>query len=79
METAGKRSPLSYNDKKELLASYDRLPKMSKNEAAKMLKVPSTTLCKILKNREEIECSTVQGTRKRMRTGKDEMVEKAVV
>jgi len=48
---AGKRSALSYNDKKELL----------------------------LKKREEIECSTVQGTRKRMGTGKDEMVEKAVV
>ena len=76
-----KRRDLSLSEKIDLLKKYDDLPKMGQREAANKLGVPQSSLCKILKNRYDVEVSFVdneQTSRKRKRCGKDEEVENAL-
>ena len=53
-----KRIGLSIEKKKDILKKYDKLPKMSQQSAANMLKIPRGTLRKILNKRGEIMAST---------------------
>jgi len=46
-------------EKVDILNRYDKLPKMSQRNAAVQLKVSQPLLCKILKNREDIEKSAL--------------------
>jgi hypothetical protein len=69
---------LAISDLKEC---YDKLPKMSQCSAAVRLKISQPLLCKILKNRSDIETSarTNENTdRKRAHLGKDSQVESAL-
>lgn len=50
-----KRRDLSLKSKINLLECYDKLPKMSQRNAAVQLKISQPLLCKLLKNRVEIE------------------------
>uniref|UniRef100_H3A5L0 HTH CENPB-type domain-containing protein n=1 Tax=Latimeria chalumnae TaxID=7897 RepID=H3A5L0_LATCH len=74
---AGKRKTLSADEKRHLLESYDSLPKTSQRDAAQKLGIPQPTLSKILKDRESIIQN--EGDRKRMRSGKEPMVEAALI
>lgn len=76
-----KRNDLSLKEKVEILQMYDKLPKMSQRNAAAQLKVSQPLLCKLLKNREDIEkkCSSNENPNaKRNRSGKDKEVETAL-
>lgn len=77
-----KRRDLSEREKADLLKSYDDLPqKMSQRAAADKLGISQPLLCKLLKNRNEIESSLMNNenaSRKRKRCGKDEDVEQAL-
>jgi hypothetical protein len=80
-EAIKNRKDLSLQDKQIILECYDRLPKMSQRSAAVLLKISQPLLCKILKNRSDIENSvlTSENTdRKRARSGKDSQVESAL-
>jgi len=64
-----------------ILENYDQLPKMSQRNAAMVLKISQPLLCKILKNRLDIESEAMQNenpSRKRKRAGKDGEVELAL-
>ena len=70
----------SLREKAEILQLYDKLPKMNQRNAAVQLKIPQLLLCKLLKNREDIEkkCTLDENPNaKRNRCGKDQDVETA--
>lgn len=76
-----KRRDLSTSEKNELLKRYDSFGKISQREAAAKLEISQPLLCKILKNRYEIEVASLNNentNRKRKRCGKDEEVEKTL-
>lgn len=76
-----KRRDLTVRDKFNLLQKYDALPKMSQSQAANVLGISQPLLCKLLKQRYDIEKSVENNesvTRKRKRCGKDEDVERAL-
>jgi hypothetical protein len=50
---------LSLQEKQRILECYDKLPKMSQRSAAVRLKISQPLLCKILKNRSDIETSAL--------------------
>ena len=80
-EASKKRKDLSLQVKQGILECCDKLPKMSQHSAAVHLKISQPLLCKILKNRSNIETSalTSENTdRKRARSGKDSQVEAAL-
>ncbi|XP_067134723.1 tigger transposable element-derived protein 4-like [Centruroides vittatus] len=80
-ETKKKRKDLSLKEKQEILQRYDKLPTMSQRKAAAQLKISQPLLCKILKNRTNIELSAVRNEnviRKRNRTSKYSQVELAL-
>jgi hypothetical protein len=54
-EASKKRKDLSLQEKQRILECYDKLPKMSQRSAAVRLRI--SHLCKILKNRSDIETS----------------------
>lgn len=75
---SGKRIDLSIEDKMDILKRYDDLPKCSQRKAALILCISQPTLCKILKDRYDIENhekSNMPMTRKRKRAGKYVQVE----
>lgn len=76
-----KRVDLSVNEKQRILEAYDKLPKMSQRSAAIYLKVLQPLLCKLIKNRADIETARLTNAnmnRKRARSGKDGQVESAL-
>ena len=73
-----KRISLSIERKKNIIESYDALPKMSQGSAADMLKIPRASLRLILSNRETIMASD-NSDMKRLRVGKDVMVENCLI
>lgn len=76
-----KRNDLSVQDKIKLLKRYDELPKTSQREAAIKLDVSQPFLCKLLKNRYDIEVSSTQNEqrgRKRKRSGQNNDVDQAL-
>lgn len=76
-----KRQDLSVKQKCDLLKSYDVLPKISLRDAAARLNVSHCTLNRILKNRSNIERAIIDNesdSRKRKRSGKEEVVDKAL-
>jgi hypothetical protein len=58
-EASKKRKDLSLQGKRIILEYYDKLPKMSQRSAAVLLKISQPLLCKILKNRSDIETSAL--------------------
>jgi len=72
-----KRRDTTSDEKKALLLAYDALPKLWQRDAAARLGISQSALVSLLKNREDI--MSREGDRKRARTGKDPLVEKAVV
>ena len=80
-EEKKKRIDLSLQEKRTILERYDKLPKMSQQNVAVHLKISQPLLCKILKNRSNIETSQISNQnmdRKRERSGKDKQVESAL-
>jgi len=80
-EASKKRKDLSLQEKQSILESYDKLPKMSQRSAAVHLKISQPFLCKILKNKSDVETSALTNEntdRKRARSGKDSQVESAL-
>lgn len=80
-EEKKKRMDLSLQEKQKILEIYDKLPKMSQRNAAAHLKISQPFLCKILKNRSNIEIAHISNKnmkRKRERSGKDNQVESAL-
>jgi hypothetical protein len=80
-EASKKRKDLSLQEKQRILECYENLPKMSQRSAAVHLKISQPLLCKILKNRSDIETSALTNEntdRKRARSGKDGQVESAL-
>lgn len=76
-----RRKDLTLQEKVMILENYDQLPKMSQRNAAMVLKISQPLLCKILKNRLDIESEAMQNenpSRKRKRAGKDGEVELAL-
>ena len=73
-----KRCAISIEAKRKIIKKYDALPKMSKESAAKMLKVPPSTLRTLLSKRDDIMASD-KSDMKRNRVGKDVMVEAALI
>jgi hypothetical protein len=76
-----KRQDLSAKQKCDLLKSYDGIPKISLRDAAARLNVSNCTLNRILKNRSNIERAIMDNesdSRKRKRSGKEEVVDKAL-
>ena len=64
-----------------LLKKYDELPKMGQRDVATALGIPQSSLCKLLKNRYELETSFIDNestSQKRKCNGKDEDVENAL-
>jgi hypothetical protein len=75
-----KRKDFSLQEKQIILECYDKLPKMSQSSAAVLLKILQPLLCKILKNRSDIETSALTNEntdRKTARSGKDSQGESA--
>ncbi len=71
---------MSIGEKKDLLARYDNLPKMSQREAAFKLGIQQATLCRLLKNRHDVEgASSSQDSRKHARTGHCPEVDAAIL
>ena len=56
---------LRLQEKRKILEQYDKLPKMSQRNAAVHLKISQPLLCKILKNRSNIETSQISNQNKR--------------
>jgi hypothetical protein len=54
-EASMKHKDLSLQEKQRILECYDKLPKMSQHSAAGRLKISQPLLCKILKNRSDIQ------------------------
>ena len=73
-----KRIDLSIEEKREIISKYDNLPKMSTDSAARMLKIPRSTLRCILSKREAI-MTAPKGEIKRNRVGKYPIVEDALM
>jgi hypothetical protein len=76
-EASKKCKDLSLQEKQRILDCYDKLPKMSQHSAAVHLKISQPLLCKILKNRSDIETSALTNENtdwKRARSGKDSQV-----
>ncbi|KAG8198420.1 hypothetical protein JTE90_021661 [Oedothorax gibbosus] len=76
-----KRRDLTVKEKVDILNRYDKLQKMSQKSAAVQLQVSQPLLCKILKNRDDIEIKcNLNGNLncKRNRDGKDKEVESAL-
>jgi len=77
------RRDLSLKEKCDVLKKYDELGSTNLSQAAAALKlgISQSLLCRLLKNRNDIETSAVNndsGTRKRKRCGKDDDVESAL-
>ena len=73
-----KRIDLSIEEKREIISKYDNLPKMSTDSAARMLKIPRSTLRCILSKREAI-MTAPKSEIKRNRVGKYPIVEDALM
>jgi len=73
------RNDLSHEEKLAIIDAYDALPKMSQREAATKLKIPQSTLNKLLSNRKVILESPKPVSRKRAREGKAPNVERATI
>jgi DNA-binding MarR family transcriptional regulator len=58
-EASKKHKDLSLQEQQIILECYDKLPKMSQSSAAVRLKISQPLLCKILKNRSDIETSAL--------------------
>ena len=54
-----KRKDLTLQEKQRILECYNKLPKMSQCSAAVHLKISHPLLCKIFKNRPDIETTTL--------------------
>src|SRR5215469_6116472 len=67
-EASKKRKDLSLQEKQRILERYDKLPRMSQRSAAVHLKISQPLLCKILKNRSDIE---IQHLPMRTRIGRE--------
>jgi hypothetical protein len=76
-EASKKRKDLCLQEKQRILECYNKLPKMSKHSAAVHIKISQPLLCKILKNRSDIETSALNENPdwKRARSGKERQVE----
>jgi len=77
-EASKKRKDLSLQERQRILECYEMLPKKSQCSVAVHLKILQQLLCKILKNRSDIETSALNNEntdRKRARSGKDSQVE----
>jgi len=80
-EASKKRKDLSLQEKQRILECNDKLSRMSQRSAAVHLKISQPLLCKILKNRSDIETSALTNEntdRKRARSGKDSQGESAL-
>ena len=77
-KTNNRRVELSIDAKREIIRSYDALPRMSQQCAAKVLQIPRMTLRRMLSKRDEI-MDAPNSSMKRYRVGKDAMVEDALV
>jgi uncharacterized protein YaaW (UPF0174 family) len=69
-EASKKRKDLSVQGKQIVLERCDKLPKMSQRSAAVLLQISQPLLCKILKNRSDIETSRIGRQHDRGRMGK---------
>jgi len=58
-EASKKHKDLSLQEKQRILECYEKLPKMSQCSVAVHLKISQPLLCKILKNRSDIETSAI--------------------
>jgi hypothetical protein len=58
-EASKKCKDLSLQEKQTILECYDKLPKMSQRSVTVLLKISQPLLCKILKNRSDIETSAL--------------------
>ena len=76
---ASKRKSMSLSEKKALLETFDNLPKMSQREAAIKLNCPQSLLCRILKNRGNLQEKVLAGDRKRSRSGHFPEVDAAII
>lgn len=77
--SARQRSDRTLLQKKELLAAFDRLPRMSRSDAALALGIPRSTLSDMLKNRHMMDSSPLQDVRKRKRQSKCQIVDDALL
>ena len=69
---------LNLSEKADVLCAYDKLPKVSLRKAAMQLNVSHCTLSRLLKDRSNVERAPLENedlTRRRQRTGKEELVE----
>ncbi|XP_014490505.1 tigger transposable element-derived protein 6-like, partial [Vigna radiata var. radiata] len=77
-----RRRDLTTAEKKQILQDYDKLLNKNQRDAAQKLQIPQSTLCKLVKNRYEIEKKPVEknegSARKRVRHGKNVQVEQAL-
>lgn len=63
------------------MKKYVDLPKMGQRDAASSLGIPQSSLCKLLKNRNELETSSIHNestSRKQQHNSKNEGVENAL-
>ncbi len=74
----GKRKSFSLNEKRRVLKADDKLPKTSQGDAAVKLGVSQAASCSRLKQRETVMAAS-DGDRKRIRKGKEPVVEAALV
>jgi hypothetical protein len=58
-EASKKHKDLSIEEKQRILECYNKLPKMRQRSAVVHLKISQPLLCKILKNRSDIETSAL--------------------
>jgi DNA-directed RNA polymerase subunit H (RpoH/RPB5) len=54
-EASKKHKDLSLQEKQRILKGYDKLPKISQSSAAVHFKISQPLVCKILKNRSDVE------------------------
>ena len=73
------RVNLSIGEKRELITKYDNLPKMSRQAAAKMLKIPRQTLRNILSKRDAITSAPKSDIKRMGRVGKGALVEDSLI
>lgn len=79
--TMNTRRDLSVSDKLKILKIYDLFAKIDRCEVASKLEISQVALSRLLRNRSEIECATIQNesqNRKRIRGDKEDDVENAL-
>ena len=77
-KTNNRRIELSIETKREIIRRFDSLPKMSQQNASKVLQIPRMTLRRMLSKRDEI-MDAKNSSMKRYRVGKDAVVEDALI